>query len=197
MDDFARIEMNERISDATGCSKINDEKQWFVMRDLTRSNAKHPAYRMLEEKGLTYFTPMTWKIVVKGGKRERRFIPLMQDLLFVYDTRTAIDPIVARVRTFQYRFLRGTNREPMTVRKEEMERFIRVVSSSEFPHYYRPEEVTSAMYSRKIRIIGGELDGCEGYLETSRGSKVKRLLVEMPKLLAATVEIKGEYIQLL
>ena len=119
--------MNERISDATGCSKINDEKQWFVMRDLTRSNAKHPAYRMLEEKGLTYFTPMTWKIVVKGGKRERRFIPLMQDLLFVYDTRTAIDPIVARVRTFQYRFLRGTNREPMTVRKEEMERFIRVV----------------------------------------------------------------------
>ena len=68
LDDFARIEMNERISDATGCSKINDEKQWFVMRDLTRSNAKHPAYRMLEEKGLTYFTPMTWKIVVKGGR---------------------------------------------------------------------------------------------------------------------------------
>ena len=170
--------MNERISDAIGCSKINTP--WISLRKPPYNNyAKHPAYRMLEEKGLTYFTPMTWKIVVKGGKRERRFIPLMQDLLFVYDTRTAIDPIVARVRTFQYRFLRGTNREPMTVRKEEMERFIRVVSSSEFPHYYRPEEVTSAMYSRKIRIIGGELDGCEGYLETTRGSKVKRLLVEM------------------
>lgn len=185
------------ISEAPSTIIIQEEKHWFVMRDLTRSNAKLPAYRMLEEKGLTYFTPMAWKIVIKRGKRERQLIPLMQDLLFVYDSRTTIDPIVARVRTFQYRFMRGTNREPMIVRKEEMERFIRAVSSSETTHYYRPEEVTPAMCSRRIRIVGGELDGCEGFLETIRGSKVKRLLIEIPRLLAATVEVKDEYIQLL
>ena len=189
--------MEEKKETEGGVAAEDAGKQWFAMRDLTRSNARMPAYRMLEERQIRCFTPMIRRLIVRKGKRMRADVPFMHDLVFVFDTRERIDPVVEKVRTFQYRYLRGTNREPMTVRKEEMERFIRVVSSSEFPHYYRPEEVTSAMYSRKIRIIGGELDGCEGYLETTRGSKVKRLLVEMPKLLAATVEIKGEYIQLL
>lgn len=29
---------------------------WFVLRDLTRPNAKRPAYRLLEEKGIEIFT---------------------------------------------------------------------------------------------------------------------------------------------
>ena len=29
---------------------------WFVLRDLTRPNAKRPAYRLLEEKGIVIFT---------------------------------------------------------------------------------------------------------------------------------------------
>ena len=28
---------------------------WFVLRDLTRPNAKRPAYRLLEEKGIEIF----------------------------------------------------------------------------------------------------------------------------------------------
>ena len=53
------------------------------------------------------------------------------------------------------------------------------------------------MRNRRIRIIGGNLDGYEGSLITTRGSKVKRLLVEIPMLLAATVEVETEFIQLL
>ena len=45
--------------------------------------------------------------------------------------------------------------------------------------------------------MGGMLDGFEGYLLTVRGSKVKRLLVELPTLLAASVEVESEYIQLI
>ena len=53
------------------------------------------------------------------------------------------------------------------------------------------------MRNRRIRIIGGLLDGYEGSLVTVRGSRVKRLLVEIPMLLAASVEVEPEYIQLL
>ena len=53
------------------------------------------------------------------------------------------------------------------------------------------------MYRNRIRIIGGTLDGYEGFLLTMRGSKVKRLLVELPSLLAASVEVEPEYIELL
>ena len=47
------------------------DKQWFVMRDLTRPIAKRPAYVMLEEMGIEYYTPMISKVVVRGGKRVR------------------------------------------------------------------------------------------------------------------------------
>lgn len=35
--------------------------QWFVMRDLTRSNAKLPAYLLLAGEGIECFTPMVPK----------------------------------------------------------------------------------------------------------------------------------------
>ena len=167
------------------------------MRDLTRSNAKLPAYKMLKEKKIKFFTPMELKIIVRNGMRKREKVPFMHDLIFVYDTREVLDPIVSRVDTFQYRYLRHTNRIPMTVRKEDMERFICAVESVESPRYYTMEEITPEMHKRKIRIIGGRLDGFEGYLLTVRGSKVKRLLVELPTLLAASVEVEPEYIQLI
>ena len=32
-----------------------EEAQWFAMRDLTRPNAKMPAFRMLSERGFEVF----------------------------------------------------------------------------------------------------------------------------------------------
>lgn len=54
-----------------------------------------------------------------------------------------------------------------------------------------------AMRNRRIRIIGGPLHGYEGSLVSVRGTTVKRLLVELPMLLAAAVEVEPEFIQLL
>ena len=61
--------------------------QWFVMRDLKRTNAKLPAYQMLGEMGMEVFTPMVWKIVTQHGKRVRMEVPFMQVLLCVHESR--------------------------------------------------------------------------------------------------------------
>lgn len=191
-----RAPMGDNETVPQPCTMGNDCR-WYVMRDLTRPNAKHPAYAMLAGEGIRFFTPMTWKIYTSGGRRERRWVPVMHDLLFVYSSRDVIDPIVERVSTFQYRFTRNSHHEPMVVRTEDMERFIRAVDVSQAPQYFRPDEVTAAMCHRRVRIIGGNLDGYEGSLLTTRGSKKKRLLIELPMLLAAAVEVEPEYIQLL
>ena len=96
----------------------------------------------------------------------------------------------------QYRYIYGGFMEPMTVREADMERFILAVTSSVSSKYYRPEEITPAMRNRRIRIIGGPLHGYEGSVSV-RGTTVKRLLVELPMLLAAAVEVEPEFIQLL
>lgn len=170
---------------------------WFVLRDLKRANAKQRAYQLLAEKNIEIFTPMKWKLSTVHGKQVRKEIPCIPDLLFVHDTRENLDPIIENSLTVQYRWARGKYREPMVVSDAEMERFIRAVTASASPRYYLPEEITSEMLNRSIRIVGGPLDGYEGTLVTVRGSKVKRLLVELPGLLSVAVEVNPEYIQLI
>lgn len=174
-----------------------DTRQWFAMRDLKRRNAKLPAYMMLKDMKIECFTPMVHQLVSNRGKREDREVPIMQDLLFVRETRKRLDPIVESTPTLQYRYRIGMQHTPIIIRDEEMERFKKAVESSKNPKYYRPDEITPDMHNKRIRIFGGQLDGYEGYLVTTRGSKVKRLLVELSTLLVAAVEVQPEYIQII
>lgn len=177
--------------------QTDEQTCWFVMRDLKRPNAKLPAYKLLREEKFEVFVPMRWKLVSKKGVKVKKELPILSDLLFVHSTKAELDPIVDRTESLQYRFLRNCNRAPMTVRNDEMERFIFAVNSSDSPKYYLPKEITPEMYGRKIRIVGGLLDGYEGSLITTRGSKVRRLLVKLEDFLAVGVEVNPEYIQLI
>ena len=170
--------------------------QWFAMRDLKRRHAKLPAYKLFENLKVQYFTPMVHRLVVVKGKRIDQEVPFMPDLLFVKDTREHLDLIVESTPKLQYRYKIGVQHTPIIVPTADMERFIYVVESSENPKFYSLNEVTPEMKNREIRIIGGKLDGYTGTLVTTRGSNVKRLLVELPSLLAASVEVEAEYIQL-
>ena len=174
-----------------------DGLHWFALRDLKRRHEKRPAYQMFEELDIECFTPMVRRLVVEHGKRVNREEPFLQDLLFVKGTRADLDPIVENTPKLQYRYKLGARHTPIIVPTADMERFIFAVRSSASPQFYSLNEVTPAMVDRKIRIIGGLLDGYTGTLVTLRGSKTRRLLVMLPALLAASVEVEPEYIQLI
>ena len=169
--------------------------QWFAMRDLKRRHAKLPAYKLFENLKVQYFTPMVHRLVVVNGKRVDQEVPFMQDLLFVKDTKEHLDSIVEKTPKLQYRYKLGVQHTPIIVPTTDMERFIHAVEASDNPRFYSPNEVTPDMRNRQIRIIGGQLDGYIGTFVTTRGSKTKRLLVELPALLAASIEVEAEYIQ--
>lgn len=168
--------------------------QWFVMCDLKRPNAKIPTYKQLEDMGIEVFTPLLRR---QNSRQEWVETPLIYGLLFVHNTREHLDPIVDKILTLQYRFLPKRQHEPMVVSDTAMERFICAVNSTGSPHYYLPEEVTLQMCGRKIRMVGGPIHGYEGRLLTRRGSKTKRLLVELPGFLSVSVEVAPDYIQFL
>lgn len=173
------------------------EKQWYVMRDLKRANAKRPAYLQLQEEGFEVFTPMRWRLSASGGRSVRREVPFIPDLLFVHAAREALDPAVARTSTLQYRFVRGGYCEPMVVGHGEMERFIRAARSTDSPRFYLPGEVTPSMLGRRIRVVGGPLDDCEGRLIAVKGTRARHLLVELPSLLAVAVRVDDGFIELI
>ena len=178
-------------------SKFAEMKSWYVMRDLKRSNANVKAWQILSELGFEVFTPMHWKILDRGGRKIRKFQPVISDLLFVHTDRDHLDPIVKKVDTLQYRILKNNNSSPMIVRDADMQQFIKAVNCSSSIKYYSPSEVSSLHIGKHIRIIGGCLDGFEGKLLTTRGSKIKRLIIELPGLLVAGIEVNPEFIEIL
>ena len=182
----------EKMAEGRKCAS------WFVLRDLKRPNAKQPAYMQLSDLAFEVFTPMREQVSVRGGRRVRRMAPYIPSLLFVRSSREILDPVVGSVPTLQYRFPKGGEyMMPMVVPDADMERFIRVVKATENPRYYLPEELPKSFCGREIRIVGGPLDGCEGKLLTIRGSKKRRLLVELPDFFYVGVEVSPEFIELL
>lgn len=168
------------------------------MRDLKRRNSNSLAIHELTNAGFEVFTPLTQMIMTIGGRRQRREVPVIQDLLFIHETREALDPLVARCHTLQYRYVSGHRQnEPMIVRDKEMNQFMLAVTSTKKTVYYRPGELTNMMYGKKIRIVGGMLDGFEGRLLSVKGMRKRRLIVEIPGLITAAIEVEADYIQVI
>lgn len=166
------------------------------MRDLKRRNANILAIHDLSKAGLEVFTPMMQMLMNIGGKRQRRKVPVIQDLLFVHETKAALDSYVAKFPNLQYRYQLGKKiSDPIVVRDEDMIRFIQAVSMSENPMYYKPGELTQSMYGKKIRIVGGALDSLEGRLLSVKGLRKRCLIVEIPGFIATAVEVNPEFVQ--
>ncbi len=191
----------KRIRAGLEILSVSDGEQklrWYVMRDLKRSNAKQTGYMLFESLGFDVFTPMTWRLIERSGKRIREEVPIIPNLFFVRGNEERIDPILRKNPTIQYRYVKGgAYKDPMTVRDCDMDKFIFAIRNSNTSKYYLPEELTPSMCNQRIRIIGGAMEGYEGLLLTIRGSKKKRLLVNLPNLFSVAVEVSPEYIQII
>ena len=175
-----------------------EKRIWFALRDLKRVNSLTPAYLDLNDRGFEVFTPMKEVVVTRQGRRQRISRPVVQDLLFVHALRSELDPVVEMVPTLQYRFSKGMGyRQPMVVPDAQMDAFIKAVTNAEAPRFYRPEEITPAMAGSRARILGGPFDGIECRLMRIRGARTRRILVEVTGLMAVSVEVNPEYVQIL
>ena len=184
-----------------GAEKTSEDR-WYVLRDLARPNAKNPAYKQLQampEMKDCVFVPLKQHVFMEFGKRVVRFIPYMPDLVFVHKSKEELDPIVRKMELLQYRYVRGGKQfEAMSVRAEDFKKFKDTVEQTDNVEYYSYEEVSPQIYGKQIRIIGGRLNGFEGRLMSKRGSKFKRLLVDLRECnLAAAIQVESEFIQLM
>ncbi len=173
------------------------KKQWFVLRDFKKRNAKSPGYKVLPELGIRCFTPMHWIVYTRLGKRVREYVPVIPSLLFAYDTKDALQPVVDRDRSLQFQFKRGGGRNSlMTVSDDEMERFIYAVNNDPSPIYYTPAELTPDKIGKEVIVNGGPLNGYRGTLLKLQGSKKRRLIIKIEGFLSAAVEVNPDYISL-
>ena len=175
---------------------------WYVLRDLARPNAKNPAYKQLQampELAECVFIPMKQRVFMEFGKRVVRFIPFMPDLVFVHKSKEELDPIVRKMELLQYRYVRGGKQfEALSVRAKDFEKFKEAVEQTDNVEYFSYDEVSPRLYGKHIRIVGGRLNGFEGRLMSKRGSKTKRLIIDLEDCnLSAAIQVESDYIQLI
>lgn len=182
----------------TNCHLSQEEPYWFVMNAYAKS--EHKAEEALSGKdGLPYFIPKRYVIRTYNGQSQRKLVPLIPNIVFVHATYNEVNefqklhPFLGFATTRRdgaYRIMKVPNRE--------MEEFMEVARHYDADlTYYRPEEIELDKGTR-IRIIGGTFDGAQGILVRIKGKRGKRLVVQIPELMAiATTYIEPEFIQIL
>ena len=178
-------------------SETIEEKIWFTLgcispqrelrvRDDARAN------------GLAAFVPLRYTVKTVRGQKQRALIPAITGMIFVKGTLDELKEYIGKAHYPVYiKKSTFSNKEDyLTVPTHAMEEFIAVTESNEeHVTYFRPEEI-SLQAGDRIRIKGGFYDGKEGTIIRIKGKRNKHLVVQIPGVLIAAVELSPEMVEL-
>ena len=155
---------------------------WYALRATYSRELKVQAD--LQEKGVRTFIPMRWQSSPTGSGIQRKLIPAINNLVFVYWTREKIDSYIrsfADARPVNYYWDRTTN-APLTSPDKDMENFITVASTLDEDLVFLTEVSDKLREGQTVKVKEGPFKGVEGKIVRIR--KSRRILVELPGMLA-------------
>ena len=173
---------SEKIWFSIGCTSLQKE---LKVRDDAR------------RYGLQAFVPLTYVVKTYRGQKHRALVPAISKMLFVKGTLDEVKDYIQHAHYIVFiRKSTFSNKEDyLTVPTKAMEDFIAVTENhEEHVTYFRPEEI-SLQEGDKIRIKGGFYDGREGIIMRIKGKRNKHLVVQIPGVLIAAIELSPEMIE--
>lgn len=171
------------------------EEKWYVMRVTYSRELQFKEY--LDGQGIGNFLPMQQMIVLdRNGKRVKRLLPVVHNLLFVRTSRQQIDRVKQDLEgRLPVRFYMDRETlQPLIVPEREMQNFIAVAGTQDEQLLYLPISEVAYKKGDRVRITGGIFEGVEGEIIRLRGDR--RLVVRIPGLMAiATAFIHPSLLQ--
>ena len=178
------IEDNEIRWFAIGC--VSSKKELKVRDDI-------------RNYGLEAFVPLKYHIKTIKQQKHRALMPAIPGLMFAKGTLDELKEYIEDHASFPVYLRKSTfsNKEDyLTVRTKEMEEFIAVTEDHEANiTYFRPEEINLQAGDR-IRVKGGIYDGKEGIVMRIKGKRNKHLVVQIPGMLVAAIEMAPELVEM-
>ncbi len=144
------------------------------------------AKRLLEEEAVEHFIPMRQQTLLIRGRRVRRLVPAIRNLIFVHAAPATVKRIKSRAGYLQYIPDAATGRM-IVVPDDQMRRFIAVAGTCD-DHllWLRPEEVNWARGTR-VRITGGPFCGQEGVFVKVKGARDRRVVIAVEGVVAVAM----------
>ncbi len=177
--------------------KENENMHWYVMRTLGRF-CEMGVKQKLDDCGIRYYQAMKPVVKTLKGKKFITNEPVIPNLLFVYGCKESIMPHTAVGNNFQFVYNRcsGKQADCLIVPVKAMEDFIRVAESNENSRIFMPGEIQLTK-GQRIRMIGGVLDGVEGYFVKQKGCRRKTLVVMLDGFFGISAEVEPDMIELI
>lgn len=174
----------------------NNDQFWFAMSTPYGNELKAKEY--LDRLNITSFIPMSYAISEKRGRKERKLVPAVRNLLFVYAKKEAIQQAKLRFKYLQYHTKPEQGRNvPIVVPDEQMKHFIAIASTNEeHLKYFSSSEINFAK-GTKVRIHGGSLDGVEGVFVKIKGLRSKRVVVSIDGIVNITADVHPDLIEVI
>lgn len=175
----------------------DDTIQWYAMSAPYRREMA--AKRLLDEKGIENFLPMSYRIFTNSsGKKVRKQVPIVSNLLFAHTSRRCLQEVKYGVPYLQYRTRpeRGRN-VPITVPDKQMQQFIDVCAEhNEQVMFLQPDEINLAK-GTPVRVVGGAFDGVEGLFVKVKGVRSRRVVLHIEGIAIAIAEVEPQYIEVI
>ena len=172
-----------------------NKQYWFVIG--SRNRMKELQIRdEARNKGIEAWVPVVYDYKIIRGQKQRKLVPAINGYIFVKATTAQLDDLILKSKfTIFPKKSTFTGKENfLTVPNHEMENFIAVIEKAqEHITYFKPDEIPLNP-GDKIRIQGGLYHGREGIIMRIKGKRNKHLVVQIPGLLVAAVELKPELI---
>ena len=177
--------------------EAEEQPQWYAMSAPYSRELK--AQAALGEMAVQCYVPMRYQVVQKGAIRKRLLLPVIHNLIFVYDRRSRIDEVKRKIGWLQYRTtVKDGKNVPIVVPAKQMADFRRVCESeNEKVEVLLPGRV-SLKTGTRVRIIGDEWNGVEGVFVRLAGHRSRCVVVEIPMVASvATATISPDQIELI
>lgn len=163
---------------------VNTSKEdiaWYALR-ITYSR-ELMLKDFLDQRHIENFIPMRYEYVTKMGKRIRKLVPAIHNLVFIRSTRKQLDEIKEQNPALPLRYImdRETNR-PIIVPTVQMRNFIAVAGTYDQQVIYLPPVESSMQKGDRVRITGGVFEGVEGVFLRIKGDR--RVVVSIQGLMA-------------
>ena len=174
------------------------EQIWFV---LGCSSPRHELKVRDDARryGLRSFVPLTYSVKSVKGHDRRVLVPALTKYIYVKGTLEEVQEYVGNAH-FQVFIQRSTftgHKEFLTVPTKAMEDFIAVTENNEERvTYFNPGEIRLNV-GDQIRVKGGLYDGREGIIMRVKGKRNRHLVVQIPGILIAAIEMTPDLIEMI
>ena len=175
----------------------DNEIRWYAIG--CTSKAKELKVRDdIRKFGLEAFVPLRYQIKTIKHQKQRALVPAIPGLMFAKGTKDELKDYIQNHANFVVYMRKSTfsNKEDyLTVPTKDMENFIAATEDHE-AHitYFRPEEINLQAGDR-IRVQGGIYEGKEGVIMRIKGKRNKQLVVQIPGMLVAAIEMTPELVE--